>query len=312
MTMKLKFRLQSAAFLFFVFFHGALFCSSAIAKDTFPAELTQFKPVKAQPIFKAAGVGHWDVKHRERGWILRDGKKWHLWFTGYDGTREGKKMLGYASSTDGIKWKRHPKNPIYRTHWVEDMMVVKQDGIFHMFAEGKDDICQRLTSSDGIHWKRVGPLDIRKQNGKPISAGPRGTPTAFYNNGTWYLFYERYDQAVWLATSKDMQVWTNVSDEPVLKKGPGESDREMIALNQIIKYQGRYYAYYHGSGSKKKPRFWTTNVAVSSDLIHWKKFAGNPLLPTKANKSSGILVYDGKRFRLYTMHDEVHLHGNRK
>lgn len=187
-------------------------------------------------------------------------------------------------------------------------MVVKHGGLFHMFAEGKDDICQRLTSSDGIRWKRIGPLDIRMKNGKPISEGPRGTPTAFHEKGTWYLFYERYDQGVWLATSKDMKVWRNVSDKPVLAKGPGDSDRVMIALNQILKYRGKYYAFYHGSGSETKPRFWTTNVAVSSDLIHWKKYAGNPLLPTQANKSSGIVVHDGKRFRLYTMHDEVHLH----
>jgi len=37
-------------------------------------------------------------------------------------------------------------------------------------------------------------------------------------------------------------------------------------------------------------------------LIHWEKYAGNPLLPTVDNKSSGIVVPDGDKFRLYTMH----------
>ena len=73
----------------------------------------------------------------------------------------------------------------------------------------------------------------------------------------------------------------------------------------MIQYQGRYYAYYHGSGDTKPPRTWTTNVAMSTDRVHWKKYAGNPLRPIADNKSSGLLIYDGERFRLYTMHGQV-------
>ena len=171
----------------------------AAAEDPFPTELVRFRPIQKNPVFRARGKGHWDVKHRERGWILRDGKTWHLWFTGYDGTPEGTKMLGYATSNDGLKWKRFAGNPVYRKHWVEDMMVVKHGGTFYMFAEGKNDQAQLLKSADGIRWKRIGPLDIRKTDGTPISAGPRGTPTAFRDQEKWYLFYERYDKGVWLA-----------------------------------------------------------------------------------------------------------------
>src|SRR5690242_8677004 len=79
----------------------------------FPPQLVNWTPRPGNPIFTAEGPGHWDVKIRERGWILRDGDAWQLWFTGYDGTREGIKMLGYATSPDGVHWTRSPKNPIY-------------------------------------------------------------------------------------------------------------------------------------------------------------------------------------------------------
>eukprot|EP00913_Durusdinium_trenchii_P028318 g26546.t1 len=275
-------------------------------KPTWPVERTLLTTGILHEVMKSKVNEGKKIKTPHLGIVYRSQWNWwHLWFTGYDGTRAGQKFLGYATSTDGLNWRRHPGNPVYREHWVEDMMVVKQGKTFYMFAEGKNDQAQLLKSQDGIRWQRVGPLDIRLTSGKPISAGPRGTPTAYYENGTWYLFYERYDKGVWLATSNDMTVWKNVSDEPVLKTGPGESDRLMIALNQIVRYKGRYYAYYHGSGTPTKPRFWTTNIAVSDDLRHWKKYDGNPLLPTKSNKSSGIVVHDGKRFRLYTMHDEA-------
>jgi beta-1,2-mannobiose phosphorylase / 1,2-beta-oligomannan phosphorylase len=274
----------------------------------FPPELVKFVPYRVNPVF-AAEPGKWDARIRERGWILREGGVWKLWYTGYDGTRDGLRMLGYATSPDGIKWTRHPKNPIYRDHWVEDMMVVKHDGQYLMFAEGKDDRAQLLVSKDGLNWKRVGQLDIRKKDGTPIPDGPYGTPTAWYEDGVWYLFYERNDLGVWLATSRDLKVWKNVRDEPVLTPGRGEYDRDLIALNQVIKHKGRYYAYYHGSAKAGPDKGrWSTAVATSTDLIHWEKYPGNPLQPVAENKSSGIVVPDGDRFRLYTMHPAVNLH----
>ena len=95
-----------------------------------------------------------------------------------------------------------------------------RDGTYFMFAEGKNDIAHLLTSTDGRKWTDLGSLDIRKTDGTPISPGPYGTPTAWFENGTWYLFYERGDQGVWLATSKDLKVWTNVQGRPGHRHGP--------------------------------------------------------------------------------------------
>jgi sucrose-6-phosphate hydrolase SacC (GH32 family) len=94
----------------------------------------------------------------------------------------------------------------------------------------------------------------------------------------------------------------------VLTLGPGKYDEKQIALNQVVRHGGHYYAYYHGSALDTRPSRWTTNVAVSDDLLHWEKYMGNPLFPVEANKSSGILVHDGEKYRLYTMHDRVDVH----
>ncbi len=281
------------------------------ADDDFPPELTQFVPYNRNPVFTAAGPGHWDVKIRERGWILREGDQWKLWYTGYDGTRPGQKMLGYATSTDGLAWKRHPQNPIYSEHWVEDVCIVSHEGTYYMFAEGAEDQAQLLTSRNGIAWQRVGRLDVRLVNGEPIPDGPYGTPTAWFDNGQWNLFYERSDRGIWLARSVDTKVFTNVQDEPVIEPGPEDYDRDQIAMNQIIRHRDQYYAVFHGSRKSddpKQPGLWATGLAQSTDLIHWTKYSGNPLRPVAENKSSGLLIHDGERFRLYTMHNEVHVH----
>lgn len=292
--------------------HPRQFALGAQTNDeTFPRELVDFVADPNVPVFTGAGPGHWDARIRERGWILREGDLYRMWYTGYEHDGSPLLKLGYATSPDGIHWTRHPNNPLYGEHWVEDMMVVHHKGTYYMFAEGKADQAQLLISGDGIQWKRVGQLDVRKKNGEPIDPGPYGTPTAWVENDVWYLFYERRDLGIWLATSKDMKVWTNVQDDPVIPLGPGEYDKEQVALNQIIQYKGRYYAYYHGAGAPlpgSRKRLWCTCIATSKDLVHWQKYEKNPLFPLEENKSSGILVHDGKRFVLYTMHDQVYRH----
>jgi hypothetical protein len=283
--------------------NAGAYAETLSAAANFPSELVDFVPGPENPVFTAAAPGAWDAKIRERGWILREGDIYHLWYTGYDGTREGVRQLGYATSPDGLHWTRWRDDPLIRDHWVEDMMVVKHGDTYYMFAEGRHDEAQLLTSKDRVHWNREGRLDIRTTDNRPLSAGPFGTPTAWLENGTWHLFYERMDAGIWLATSRDLKIWKNVQDEPVISLGPGSYDKVMIALNQVIKYRGEYFAYYHGSGDDKPPRTWTTNVARSKDLLRWEKYPDNPIV--QGDKSSGIVLFDGRRFLLYTMHDQV-------
>jgi hypothetical protein len=281
----------------------------APSPPAFPRELVAFVQHGAGPVFEAAGPGHWDAKIRERGWVLREGGVYKLWYTGYDGTPTGRRMLGLATSPDGITWTRHPANPLVRDRWVEDVMVVKDGGRYLMFAEGENDRAQLLASPDGVAWEHLGRLDVRRTTGEPIPDGPYGTPTALKAGGRWHLFYERSDRGVWLALSDDLKVWTNMRDEPVLAPGPGDYDRDLIALNQVIESGGRYYAYYHGCATTgPDARKWSTAVAVSDDLLRWEKYPGNPLRPVAENKSSGVVVRADGGWRLYTMHPAVYLH----
>ena len=278
----------------------------ATAED-FPPEIVDFIPYQGNPLFAGTGTDTWDCKIRERGYILREGNTYHMWYTGYNDDRSDTKYLGYATSPDGLKWTRHPSNPIFDHSWVEDMFVVKHDSVYYMFAEGRNDIAHMMTSKDRVHWQDHGKLDIRYTTGEPLSPGPYGTPTIWVESKTWYLFYERDDLGIWLATSTDRKVWTNIQDEPVLSRGPESYDSKLVALDQVIKYKGRYYAYYHGIGpgtGQQQWGSWTTSVAVSTDLVHWKKYPNNPIIIG----NSPILVHDGRQYRLYTMHPDVRVY----
>jgi hypothetical protein len=274
----------------------------ADAADDFPRALVDWVPVAGNPVFQGGGDNAWDRKIRERGYILVEDGTYHLWYTGYNDDRSPLKAVGHATSADGLHWTRDTANPVFNGSWTEDVFVLKRDGRYHMFAEGKDDIAHQLVSSDRIHWSDLGALDVRKADGTPISPGPYGTPTVWYEDGTWYLFYERGDRGVWLATSRDRRVWTNVQDEPVIGLGPEPYDSQAVAVNQIVKRDGYYYAFYHANAHRPW-QDWTSNIARSRDLTRWEKYPGNPIV--KDNCSSPILVSGPDGDRLYTMHPEV-------
>ncbi len=287
-------------------------CSQNQKKDSekFPPEMVSFEPYNNNPVFSGTGSGTWDAKIRERGYILHEDGIFKMWYSGYEGGSEDTKYLGYATSADGIHWERYSDKPVFDSKWTEDVFVIKEKDIYYLFAEGENDIAHLLTSSDGIHWNEEGDLTIITTRGDTI-AGPYGTPVVWIENGQWLLFYERNDDAIWLAKSEDKLTWTNVQDEPVLKPGPGEYDFGAVAANQIVKYKERYYMYYHGNSiplgvKTEKKSIWTSNVAVSEDLIHWEKYPGNPMV--EGDHSSPILVSYNGRNLLYTMHDIVWLY----
>jgi beta-1,2-mannobiose phosphorylase / 1,2-beta-oligomannan phosphorylase len=281
-------------------------------KDGFRTEMVSFGPPSDKALFAGGSVEDWDYKIRERGWIIKENDGWHLWYTGYNETKTKDRRLGYATSPDGLTWTRWPGNPLNTEGWIEDVCIVKNEDTYIMFAEGRDDIAHWLSSKDKVHWNEQGPLDIRHKDGQPIADGPRGTPTVWLENGTWWLFYERKDLAIYVATSHDLKTWTNVMDEACIPCGPDEYDRHAVAMNQIVKVDDEYYAYYHASALEKRGQ-WSTCVAKSKDLIHWVKYGGNPILPVNPDlpgASSGTVIHDGSKWRLYTTHPEVRVYAS--
>jgi sucrose-6-phosphate hydrolase SacC (GH32 family) len=276
----------------------------------FATEMVDFVPYDHNPLFSGTKSDTWDKQIRERGFILFDEGIYKMWYTGYLGGDNDPKALGYATSADGISWTRFSQNPVFSQKWTEDMFVMKHDGKYLMIAEGMNDIAHLLTSDDGIAWQEQGDLVILTVKGDTIG-GPYGTPSVFNDKGKWYLFYERNDLAIWLATSDDLITWTNIQDEPVLGKGPENYDAGAVALNQVIEFKGKYYMFYHGSDDAEwatpgATSLWTSNVAVSDDLLHWIKYPGNPVV--EGDHSSPVMVKDDKGYRLYTMHNEVCLY----
>ena len=86
--------------------------------------------------------------------------------------------------------------------------------------------------------------------------------------------------------------------------GPGDYDKSMIALNQIVKYRGQYFAFYHGSGrAAAHPHLEYRRGPLATTWCTGRNIPA--IRSSQGDRSSGIVVFDGRRLRLYTMHPQV-------
>ena len=144
----------------------------------FPRELVDWVPYEGNPLFAGTGQDTWDREIRERGFILREGDAWRLWYTGYDSTARARRSRSATPPRrDGLRWTRHPRNPVFDGVWTEDVFVVSHAGRLPHVRGG--DGRRRAPAHVGgrRRWEEQGRLDIRTRSGEPLSAGAYGTPS---------------------------------------------------------------------------------------------------------------------------------------
>jgi hypothetical protein len=245
--------------------------------------------------------GSWDENIRERGWFMYENGAFHAWYGGwrgkYDHNVPGLVKLGYAFSTDGVNWMKHPGNPIYEQIWIEDVCVVKSDSTYYMYAEdeytgnGENVHIVLYTSSDRINWTRHGT--VLEKVGEGWESHEAATPTVWKEGNLWYMLYEGIGHStagqVGLATSSNGINWTRHSNNPVLAN-PFGTDRD-LAIDSIIKVNGVYYAYGHYRDGSQK---WVAGVFTSCNLTSWTVYPDNQI-PC----SSPVIVDNGSDYLLY-------------
>ncbi|MFO0579954.1 MAG: hypothetical protein U1A78_38775 [Polyangia bacterium] len=114
------------------------------------SKLTGF--TKVQRVLEKGPPGAWDEEKVGRPSVLYEGGVYFMW---YDGTSRGRRHVGLATSTDGIRFTRAPHNPVFRDAGAVD--VKRVGGTLVMLREAADGT-YFATSTDGICWIDRGRL----------------------------------------------------------------------------------------------------------------------------------------------------------
>lgn len=101
----------------------------------------------------------------------------------------------------------------------------------------------------------------------------------FTQRGEYYLYYAGHDgerERIGLARGTSLTRITKRLPDPVLDVGGrGAWDEKSISDPRVVAWKGNYVMFYSGIDAKGIER---TGIAQSRDLVHWRKFAGNPIL----------------------------------
>jgi predicted GH43/DUF377 family glycosyl hydrolase len=222
------------------------------------------------PVFTAI-PGSWEQTSVAIPSVLQDGNKLHMWYIAGGNPDDGK--VGYATSSDGIHWNRHP-SPVFTSReggWYADGIfpgtVIKENGIFKMWFSGATgSVSQSTPTSKG---------------GIGYATSPDGIAWKVYDNP---------------ATNTPPYHFS----DPVLNYGTtGSWESATVLAPSVVKTKCGYEMWYAGEvfgGSQN------LGYATSTDGIHWTKDPGNPVITT--DPWNILLVFpsvilDGNKYRMW-------------
>lgn len=208
--------------------------------------------------------------------ILYDSGVFKMWYRGNSGFASA---LGYASSSDGRTWTKHPGNPFITGAYFP--FVLKIGGVFYLFAVKTDDRLYRWSGTNGIDW-------TADNGGNPIMVHDAGLSwenayicnvAVIHEPGTiypWKMLYEAGGTGfqIGYAYSTNGLHWIKYAGNPVLGKIPGTWKSVFTGNPELLKINNAYYAIYGGHDGTG----WKIGWSWSTNLIDWTDGTNNPIL----------------------------------
>jgi hypothetical protein len=188
--------------------------------------------------------------------VLRDNRGvYHLWYT-YNPENKwgGGRMVGYATSVDGIDWQRFRGNPVISN--TDDgvarnpstLSVLKHGGTYHMWMSGPG--IYYATSANGIDLRAHGEVRLDKEFPGAILA-----PKVIRHRGRFLMAFHNYDWdkrqgTLRFATSDDGRTWTT-GFLPPLEDAAGPSE--------LLQIDGRWHVFF-----TRKWQIWSATIPANA------------------------------------------------
>lgn len=208
------------------------------------------------PVFLPGTSGAWDDYSVGSPCVIKDGATYKMWYLGSPNANVNWK-IGYATSSDGITWQRHP-NPVleyvpgtWENSSLSSMYVIKDGDTLRMWYADEGLGVSGLgcaVSVDGINW-------IKSNKNPVLRPGTSGAwddayitvPAVILDNGKYRMWYWGVNvisdlSQTGFAISDDGVNWTKDPNNPVLLVGStGEWDEALAAPVDIFKMNDSTY-----------------------------------------------------------------------
>lgn len=171
--------------------------------------------------------------------VVKHGARFVMLYRAQD--LQGISQLGYATSTDGVRFTPDP-GPVLspeaqyeRGGGVEDPRLVPIDGTYYLTYtayNGKDAQLALATSRDLRRWERHGVILPAYKGRWNVNWTKAGAILPHRVGGKYWMYYmadakDTRDQ-MGVASSTDLLTWTEALDYPVLPRRPGFFDSRVV------------------------------------------------------------------------------------
>jgi predicted GH43/DUF377 family glycosyl hydrolase len=193
--------------------------------------------------------------------VIKGNAGYQMWYTGQTSDTS---YIGYATSTDGLKWTRWSTEPVMRPDlaWEKQSVMApyvmwnQSAGVYNMWYSGGDqyepDAIGFATSLDGQLWTKRGAPVLSATNdgsweGYKVAAGQ-----VLQDNGWYVMFYIGFkdiDHAqIGIARSRDgITGWQKNPANPIIRPGfPWAWDYDAVYKPFAVLTDDGWYLWYNG------------------------------------------------------------------
>lgn len=193
--------------------------------------------------------------------VLKRGDTYHLWYTGFN--RAGS-AIGYATSSDGVNWKRLSDQPVLRAEaaweqpcvmcphvlWDDEAKLYKQ--WYSGGERNEPNAIGYATSPDGLVWTKEPRNPIFVPDKTLAWERHKVTACQVVQQGGWYvMFYIGFrDEAhaqIGLARSRDgLTGWQRHPANPLVRPGLNQWDHDACYKPYAVYDGGEWKLWYNG------------------------------------------------------------------
>ena len=257
--------------------YGTCFDISVLRENGAYRMWLSWRPKASVALVESKDGIHWSEPPRvalgpraETGWeddinrpyVLKRGDTYHMWYTAQAG---GQSRIGYATSSDGVKWKRMSDKPVLSPDqpWEKKIAVMcpsvlwdESAQLFRMWYSGGEqnepNAIGYATSPEGLNWTKHGgnPIFVPK----PDNPWEKHKVTACQveKRGDWYVmfyigFQDEPTARICLARSKDgITNWQRHPGNPIIFSGADKWDHDACYKPFAIFDGSKWLLWYNG------------------------------------------------------------------
>ena len=250
--------------------------------------------------------GSWDSAYISAPFVMKDDGVYRMWYCGATDIGGIARKIGYAESTDGISWIKHPNFVLegdaseWDAYSLGNHPVIKEDGTFKMWygaenAYGGIDHIGYATSADGINWTKYAGNPVFLAGSANWNSDAVVPGTLMKKDNTymmWFFGQQGSEINIGYATSEDGIVWNEYGENPVLEIDPASSwESSQVAAPAVLEEETGYRMYYTGVTSHGVAH---VGMATDGPVAYWSfDNESDPGYDDSGNGHNGTLFGEG-------------------